>query len=70
MGDDERKWLENFKAVNGFDSTTRRLTSIQQPLPIPSNRPRKPHRLQGLVDLTRADVLLGRFRRGPRSVTR
>lgn len=67
MGDEERKWLEKFKAVNGFNNTSPVFSNIQRSLPITSTRPRK-HRLSKLVDLTRVDMLLGRFRRNPRRV--
>lgn len=66
MGDAERKWLENFRQINGLNNTRGCLNNIQPPLPITFNRPRKPHRLSALIDLTRVDVLLGRFRREPK----
>jgi hypothetical protein len=62
---DSTAWLDNFKRLNGLNSTGSRFSNIQRPLPITSNRPRKPHRLKVLIDLTRVDLLLGRRRRDP-----
>jgi hypothetical protein len=66
---DSTSWLENFKRLNGMDRTQ---PQLNETLPLPgiiARRPRKPHRLSVLVDLTRVDVMLGRHRRGPKACT-